>query len=615
MFKNRGFGIRTKLIFIYLLIAIPLTVLLEFSLYDRFLASRQDALNERREIARLTVSNFTLFIQQIQDAEIAIGQAVTEQEFNKQQASAYLSRVAEEYPVSNLALLGPDGIIQAASLTSTIGQDRSNHPVVQAIMNGEESAVGNLQQNADGGPGFLIATGIRRDVSLTGIIAMSINANRLDEVLDVAIQQGGVNIVDSRGFLIFQSQQPTIPFSKRDWSDEEFAQAALAGMTFTSTGLTFPVDDSFRMGVEVPIPSIGWAAGSFVPVGPVLGPVRRAALFNALVALFIISVAFSLAYVLGNRLIQALITLKLHMREAPSTGFTRPVAISTGDEIEDLADSFNLMQGEILAAQTEQRRLQQALQERNEELSSLYEKQKDIAVVLQQSLLPKIAEEIDHLKIGLTFQSATEAALVGGDFYDFIEISSDKFGIVMGDVSGKGIEAATLSATIRNTLRAFAYDEPSPAKVIGKVNRIAVAETPASVFVTLFYGVFDANTYMMTYANAGHWPPIVFNPIDDTAGELEQGGLPIGVFPRATYTDFDIKLEPGSLIVLFTDGVVESRSDAKLFGMDNLKQSIMKNAGLTPNVLARKLVESSKKFGGGKLNDDAAVMVIKVITP
>lgn len=610
---GRGFSIRTKLIFVYLLIALPLTVLLGLSLYDRFLASRQDALDERLQIARLSASNFTLFINDIMDAETAIGLAVTGEELDITQASAYLSSVAENYPVSNLALLEPNGVIRAASLPSTIGEDRSDNPAIKAIMDGQDSAVGNLQRNADGVPGFLIVTGIRRDGSLVGIISMAINANRLDEVLDIEVTQGGVNIVDSRGFLVFQSERNIIPFDERDWSDEEFVQAALSERTFTSTGLTFPIDDSFRMGVQVPIPNIGWATGSFVPVGPVLGPVRRAALFSALIALAVVSGSFILAYVLGNRFIGALITLKRHMRKAPSTGFTEPVMISTGDEIEDLADSFNLMQGEILAAQTEQRKLRDALEDRNRELSSLYEKQKDIAVVLQESLLPKIAEEIDHLRIGLTFQSATEAAFVGGDFYDFIEFSSDKFGIVIGDVSGKGIEAATLSATIRNTLRAFAYDEPSPARVVEKVNRIAIAETPASVFVTLVYVVLDVNKQEIIYANAGHWPPIIFNPSDSTTREIESGGLPVGVFSSATYDDRSEKFEPGSTIILYTDGVVESRRDDKLFGIDNIKQSITRNAGLDPDELARKIVGDAKGFGGGKLNDDAAVMVVRTV--
>lgn len=611
----RGFSIRTKLIFVYLLIALPLLVLLGLTFYDRFQAIQQDALNERLEISRLSASNFTLFMNDIIDAETAIGLAVTGDELDVTQASAYLSLVAEEYPVSNLAFLGPDGVIQAASLPFTIGQNRSDHPVIKTIMDGQESSIGNLQRNVDGVPGFIIATEIRRDGSLTGIVSMSINANRLGEVLDIAVSQGGVNIVDSRGFLVFQSQRNAVPFGERDWSDEEFVQVALSGRTFTSTGLIFPIDNSLRLGAQIPIPNIGWATGSFVPVGPVLGPVRRAALLSALIALVIVSGSFILAYILGNRFIGALITLKRHMRKAPSTGFTEPVVIKTGDEVEDLANRFNLMQSQVLAAQTEQRKLRDALQERNKELSSLYEKQKDIAVVLQRSLLPKIAEEIDHLRIGITFQSATEAALVGGDFYDFIEISSDKFGIVIGDVSGKGIEAATLSASIRNTLRAFAYDEPSPAEVLAKVNRIAIAETPASVFVTLIYGVFDASTYVFTYANAGHWPPAVYDPTDKSVKELEPGSLPIGVFPNATYTDYTTKLEPGLTIVLFTDGVIESRRDSNLYGVDSLRQFIMRNVGLTPNDLAERLVEDSKEFGGGKLTDDAAVMVVKVAAP
>jgi len=612
MLANRRFSIKTKLIIIYLLIAIPLVALLAFSFYERFQANQAAVLEERLEIARLAASNFNLFISQTVLAETIIGNTIIAQELSPEEASAFLARTVTRHPASDIEFLSPDGVIIAASLEEKIGQDESARPSIRAIIGGEESAVSNLRPDNGASPLFTIATGIRENDVLVGIVSMSIRADDLDDVLDVAVRVGGVNIVDSNGRLVFQSQVRDIPFEERDWSDEPFIREALEGRTFTSTGLVFPLDGSFRMGAEIPIRNIGWATGSFAPVETVLAPITRDAILSAVLALAVISLALLLALILGNRLVGGIITLRNRMIAVPKAGPIEHVKLVTGDEIEDLANNFNRMQDELLAAQIRQNNLQNEIQERNRELSILYETQKNVASVLQESLLPKVARIIDHLEIGLHFQSATEAAFVGGDFYDFIEISENKFGIVIGDVSGKGLEAATLTATIRNTLRAFAYDETSPARVVERVNRIAIIETPPSVFVTLFYGIFDACAHEFTYTNAGHWPPMIFTPADNSFTELEAGGLPLGVFPNATFINRSAKLAAASIVVLYTDGVIESRVKGELFGVARLQQAIKTHAELSPDEIAKNIITEARNFGGGKLQDDAAVMVIRV---
>lgn len=767
MLIKRRFSIRTKLLLIYLLIATPLLVILGISFYDRFVASQQDVLNDRLDIARLSATSFLLFIDQTKLTETAIGRTIIDSNLSPDQATAYLSRIASQHPISNLAFINTSGVIVAASLEQTIGEDRSDRAPIKAIIDGQESAVGNLQRNVDGSPGFIIAIGIREEGSLAGIVSMSIDADRLSDVLGIAVRRGGVNIVDSDGMLIFQSQVVEIPFGERDWSDFEFVQVALSGRVFTSTSIDFPVGDAPRIGAEIPIEELGWATGSFTPVEPVLSPLRQAALRSFLVALVVLAISLLLAVVLGNRLVGGIITLQRRMKEAPKTGFTERVAIRSGDEIESLADSFNRMQEEIRTAQAEQARLREEVEERNTALSilnriaavlsqtleadeiisrsidnivellgahacivflldtetgllklsgargindvlerelrevparepvigaipiaegsviindlqsrpdriaqvllpwgfqslvavpirtkekiigtltvlskeagrfnrrdadllisianqvgvslenaRLYESQRNVASVLQESLLPVIAPRVDNLEIGFKFQSATEAALVGGDFFDFIEISENRFGVIIGDVSGKGIEAATLTATIRNTLKVFAYSEGSSASVVGQVNKVAVKETPPSIFITLFYGIIDTSSNNLFYTNAGHWPPIVFKPTEEEFEMLETGGLPLGSFANASYVENSIALEPGSIIVLFTDGVVESRIGEELFGVERLQDVVREYSNLSPNGLAEKIIERAKIFGGGELRDDAAAMVIRVL--
>ncbi len=624
MNKQRRFSIRTKLIVIYMLIAIPLIALLATSFYNQYKTLRDEAITERFDIARLTASNFSLFIDQTTHTEIIAGDTIVDEHLSATAAASLLTRIAKSRhavevvtahpsPFSDVVFLDKNGVVVVASTAKIIGQNRAGIPAVKAIINGKESAIGDLQINSDGQLGFPIAIGIRRDNTLAGIISISVKADSLGSFMGTAVSQGGANIVDSSGHLIFQSQTAQIPFDRRDWSNEPFVKAALAGKTYTSTGLIFSIDRSYRMGAEIPIRNIGWAAGSFVPVESVLGPIRQTAILSALFSMVILLLTLFLAYILGERFAEGLITLKKHMQEAPRTGFTEHVSVTTGDEIGDLAESFNRMEDEILAAQSSEKILQEQLQERNEELSTLYEKQKNIASVLQESLLPKIIQKIDHLEVGLKFESATEAALVGGDFFDFVGISDRKFGIVIGDVSGKGIDAATLATTVRNTIRAFAYSESSPAMVIKKVNEIAILETPPSIFITLFYGVFDAETFEFTYTNAAHWPPIIYKSTQSTFEELKTGGLPLAMFPEAEYIDHSITLLHESIIVLYTDGVTESRTGQELFGLGGLQKAIEKYADLSPTEMAENIIKEAKAFGGGKLLDDAAVMVVKIV--
>ncbi len=621
--RIKHLSIRTKLFVIYILIAMPLIALLANALYDQYQTRLDETIIVRADVARLTASNFILFVDQIISTEIIAGDTIVDEHLSTTATTRLLARVAKSRPTgiikahaspfSDVVFMDKNGVVVAASIPKVIGQNRANISAIKAIINGKVSAIGNLQINSDGQLGFLLTTGIRSGNTLIGIVSASIKANSLASIMGAAVSQGSVNIVDSSGHLIFLSQTASIPLAKRNWSSEPFVKAALSGKIYTSTGLMFPIDRSYRIGAEIPIREIGWAAGSFVPVESVLGSIRQDTILSALFVLVVLAISLFLAYLLGNLIAKSLITLKNRMQAAPQTGFTEHIYLQTGDEIEDLANSFNQMQDEIIAAQAKQRKLQEELRDRNKELSKLYERQKSIASVLQESLLPKIAQKINNLEIGLKFESATEAALVGGDFFDFIELSDRKFGIVIGDVSGKGIGAATLATTIRNTIRAFAYGEPSPATVIRKVNEIAILETPPSIFVTLFCGVFDTETYELTYTNAAHWPPVVYNPSNQTFNTLEVGGLPLAMFPEADYIDYLMKLVPGLVLALYTDGVVESRTADKLFGMSGLEESIKKYALLPTSELAENTIRDAKAFGGGKLLDDAAVLAIKII--
>jgi serine phosphatase RsbU (regulator of sigma subunit) len=631
-------SIRVKLILTYLLVSLPLVVLLAASFYGLYRERINAAISERTEIARLTSSSFNLFLEQTLNNAFVVGTAIVNQGLSREHATALLQSIARREfapsiignrpsAIANAAFLNPQGVVLAASATETVGQNLSNESAVHAIMQGKDSAISNLQRNPGGSIGFVITmavmqpppargqitSGGNRPPIPAGIIGFFIDASKLRNVLDVSVASGGVNIVDASGHLIYHSQLGNAPLSARDWGNQPFVKAALSGKTYTSAGVPLPNGLGTRLGAEIPIKNIGWAAGAFVPVNTVLAPIQRDALLSALLTLAILFIAVLFAFVLGNTFADNLIALKEEMVEAPQEGFSHRIDMKTGDEIEALARSFNQMQDEIVAAQQEQQRLQQQLQERNIELGSLYEAQRNVASILQENLLPKIVRRVDNLEVGLKFQSATEAALIGGDFYDFFEISPDRYGVIIGDVSGKGIEAAALASTIRNTLRAFAYNENSPGRALQKTNNIAIIETEPSIFVTLFYGIFDTARNILTYANAGHWPPLMCRAQDNAFEELKTGGIALGIVDNPEYADYAVELAPRSLAVLFTDGIIEARgADGSFLGITGLREVVRDEASLPAIDIASHIIDRTRSFSGGKLLDDAAALVIKI---
>ena len=160
------------------------------------------------------------------------------------------------------------------------------------------------------------------------------------------------------------------------------------------------------------------------------------------------------------------------------------------------------------------------------ENAKLYSTQREIADTLQTALLT-VPRRIPGIDFGYLYRSATATAEVGGDFYDFFALDGDRAGVLLGDVSGKGVQAATLTALVKNTIRALAYENDSPAGVVSKTNAVIFKATPGSIFVTLLFGVLDVATGRLVYCSAGHTRGIVKTregDVDAARRRLPAGG-------------------------------------------------------------------------------------------
>ena len=257
--------------------------------------------------------------------------------------------------------------------------------------------------------------------------------------------------------------------------------------------------------------------------------------------------------------------------------------------------------------------LQQELATANKRLQAHLSQEAHIAEILQKSLLPRRLPEIDGLQIAARLISATEAADVGGDFYDFIEFDRH-LGIVVGDVCGSGIEAATLTGMAKNTIRAFAFEEQDVARVMARANRVIYAQTDPSKFVALFFGLLDFDSNRLEYCSAGQPSPVVVRA-DRQVIEFEPGSTALGVDKDVAYRGYAFDLRPMDTLLIFTDGLVEARRENEFFGEESIKRIAQARFDLPAEAIADSIIQSAKEFTGGQLRDDVALVSLRLEKP
>ncbi|MBI5231797.1 MAG: SpoIIE family protein phosphatase [Coriobacteriales bacterium] len=243
------------------------------------------------------------------------------------------------------------------------------------------------------------------------------------------------------------------------------------------------------------------------------------------------------------------------------------------------------------------------------ENARLYSTQRTIADTLQTALLT-VPRRIPGIEFGYLYRSATAAASVGGDLYDLFETGEHRVGMLIGDVSGKGVEAATLAGLVKNTIRALAFGNESPADVMARTNEVVLRATTQSTFVTLLFCILDTRTGKLVYCSAGHTRGILRRR--DGGVELLAVGSPItGAFEHARYVNGETSFAPGDVMVLYTDGVTEARQGKELLGEERLVGLVRGLPGVSTPGLPQAILDEVMAFAGGTLSDDVAIITIE----
>jgi PAS domain S-box-containing protein len=238
------------------------------------------------------------------------------------------------------------------------------------------------------------------------------------------------------------------------------------------------------------------------------------------------------------------------------------------------------------------------------------EHEREMVQRLAHSVLGKPPQILDF-QIASIYQPASKTDRVGGDFFDFIPIDDHRLGVVIGDVCGKGLAAALFTAMVKYTIRAYALEEPAPEEVLYRVNRALYREVDEDWrFVCLVYGVLDINTGTFTYANAGHPPPVLYDPVSRSCRLLDVTGVVVGAFPDRTYQHRTVVLDRSAVLALFTDGVTEAAGSLHPLGQEGICALLQEHADESAETIARVIFDRAADHAGEDLGDDVAITII-----
>jgi phosphoserine phosphatase RsbU/P len=278
-----------------------------------------------------------------------------------------------------------------------------------------------------------------------------------------------------------------------------------------------------------------------------------------------------------------------------------------GGFTEDDAELLRFMAMYTAAAIHSERLRQEA------EAKMVLQRELDVAAEVQRRLLPQHAMQVPGLEIAALCRPAR---LVGGDFYDLLNLNAGRFGFTLGDVSGKGFPAAVMMASVHTLLRRLILHDPeNPAGVIAELNEAIHDSSTADRYSTLFCGTLNAARDELLYVNAGHIPPMVVRAKDGKADTLDGGSLPVGLLPGTPYSQYRQKISPGDLIACISDGIAEAQDpQGELWDSAQVRHILSAKRDLRAKELVQAVVSAVDDYASGsEQSDDMTVVLVRVL--
>ena len=453
--------------------------------------------------------------------------------------------------------------------------------------------------------------------SLRVITSEPLDKALIIEIEEIAGDLGEITVspnANAAGSLFSLNQNTTQQHTDNHGAKPDLEENRQAAQTF-SAGTIPPAVNTFDRQIAFPIPLqvVDWSTGERERAGALARVETRpsvlyARLFAALgdyakgveYILFSIAIVFAIielvALIVGTKLTRSITSSVAELYQATThvnrADFSHRIQVKSNDQLATLANSFNSMTTSIERLVLEQKEKQRL------------ENELSIAQEVQAQLFPKEISQLESLEV---HGFCRPARTVSGDYYDFLTLNSDKMILAVGDISGKGISAALLMATIHSAVRAYSIEgipllresaaigasagrgtalatdmpgaEASPAVLLGLLNHQLYQSTPDAKYATLFLGIYDGATRRFTYANGGHLQPILISD-DGSARHLDCGGTVVGLLDNMDYPEATVQFRCGDLLVAYSDGVTEPENDYGEFGEERLIQIVRENRHL-----------------------------------
>jgi sigma-B regulation protein RsbU (phosphoserine phosphatase) len=414
--------------------------------------------------------------------------------------------------------------------------------------------------------------------------------------------------------------------------------------TFTVGSLGAPADMMDReITFGTPLRVVDWKTGDLARAGALvrvrtrpsvlyshlfaaLGDIARGVEYILLAILIFFGVIELVALIIGTRMTSTVTGAVAHLYDATKHvdrgDFSHRIPVKSADQLAQLSLSFNSMTESIeklIQEQKEKQRLEGELA---------------IAQEVQAQLFPRQVSELESLEV---HGFCRPARTVSGDYYDFLTASSHKLILAVGDISGKGISAALLMATIHSAVRAYSVEslpqmreplavgavagagrimaawpegiEVSPGALLGLLNHQLYESTPPEKYATLFLGIYDGRTHQLTYSNGGHLPPILIGE-DGAVRRLEAGGTVVGLFDNMAYDEGSVQMHPGEIFVAYSDGVTEPENEFGEFGEERLIDLVSANRHLPLIQISQAVTSAVDDWIGDNEQPDDITLVL-----
>lgn len=272
-------------------------------------------------------------------------------------------------------------------------------------------------------------------------------------------------------------------------------------------------------------------------------------------------------------------------------------------EPQKILDSFDFLM-EVMMGYGIAYREHQSLRHQQQELKSEIE----LAANVQHTLLETKIPDVKVMDIGAI---SVPARQMSGDYYHFVQDENQNIGVAIADVIGKGIPAALCMSMIKYAMDSLPENRHAPSSVLESLNRVVEQNVDPSMFITMFYGLYNPDSHVFSYAAAGHEPGFYYEASTDTMSDLDAKGLLLGVEKKTRYRQYEKQVEPGDMIILLSDGVTECRTSEGFIERETLMQFIRNNLHLGAQEIVKNIFKQLEKMQHFELRDDFTLIILK----